>query len=338
MKLFFRFCSRRAGIKVAALLFGVAFLATASRPAAAAPISQPAYVARVHQLRLAVDALGTARPDRTTREALVAAAQRLYVVRLTGDRTMNTGFPKIATGLGGGPAAFVNSRNQINALDTALRSSPVRGPSAAENSQLQSILAGPDFHPQVSPIDRFKEWLGNQINRFLASLGRQLNGHHATFSLLGVVALALIVVLAILIGRSTLSRVVTETAAPLDIVKGLTASQAFVRADQLAAAGDYLSALRTLFAATLLRLAELDYLELRVGMTNREYLELLRRGAPAADPAAKTLPPQLVKMFERLTYEFERACYGGYPVDATTYAQAQVMAGAVIVSPQDRAA
>jgi hypothetical protein len=146
------------------------------------------------------------------------------------------------------------------------------------------------------------------------------------------------VVLAILIGRSTLGRVTTETAAPLDIVKGLTASQAFARAEQLAAAGDYLIALRTLFAATLLRLAELDYLELQVGMTNREYLRLLGRRRAAGDPSRKTLPTQLVKMFERLTNEFERAWYGGYPVDSATYAQAEHMAGAITGSSQDRVA
>jgi hypothetical protein len=250
---------------------------------------------------------------------------------------MNTGFRAIAAGLNMGLVGFARTRQVIDGLDNTLRATPVRGPSPGENQKLQSILAGPGFHPQVSPIDQFKDWLAGQINRFLGSLQRQAGGHPRSTGFVGLLALAIIVVLAILIGRATLSRVATETAAPLDSVKGLTASQALSRADELAATGDYLAALRTLFAATLLRLSELDYLELRVGMTNREYLRQLMPG-PGAGTELKSLPTQRVERFERLMNQFEVAWYGGHPVEPATYRLCQALAGAVTGAGEERAA
>ena len=237
------------------------------------------------------------------------------------------------------PPGVVAAKHALYAVDHLHNGTSVRAPSHREIQQLRHILAGPDFHPQVSPLDRLQQWVAAELNHFLNGLASQLHGHPASFGFVGLVALALVAALTFFLGRDILKRVGSETSAPLDIVKGLTAAEAFALADRLAASGDNLQGLRALFAASLLQLGEQGFLVLRPGVTNHEYVRQLKDAAPSdTSIGVRRMPAPAIELFERLTALFERAWYGRHLVDPEGYRQAAAVARQLADSIRERAA
>ena len=131
--------------------------------------------------------------------------------------------------------------------------------------------------------------------------------------------LALVAGLALLLVRGALARVVVSAETPDPSAEPSTAVAAAGRASGLASAGDYRTALRYLVLQTLLLLQEAGQVELRPGLTNREYLRALQSAARA--PTAGSEPLRL------LVDEFDRVWYGHLPLDAAGYARCEALAG-----------
>jgi hypothetical protein len=80
----------------------------------------------------------------------------------------------------------------------------------------------------------------------------------------------------------------------------LTSVEALNRAQQFANAGDYRTAVRQLYLATLLWLDEHGRLRYDHALTNREYLQ-----AAASEPALVSSLRPVVETFDRIWYGFE---------------------------------
>jgi hypothetical protein len=102
------------------------------------------------------------------------------------------------------------------------------------------------------------------------------------------------------------------------------------RADQVAEAGDYRSALRYLVLATLLYLQERGALDLRPGLTNHDYLSLLRNRASEVGQSW-TLDQSAL---QELVQAFDRTWYGHQPFDEADLARCQELVGRVLKRPQ----
>lgn len=244
----------------------------------------------------------------------------------------------IVADLGAEPGYGGNARRIPDGIGSIPPPASVRAPDKREKDKLKTILASPQFHPQVSALDRVQQWAGSVIDRFLRSLNARMVKHPAPFALLGFVALAAVVLLAFMMGTRVLGRITPEAIAPLDAVKGLSAAQAFSQAVQLSDRGEYREALRTLFGATLLRLRELGWLELQVGLTNHEYVRRLQHIEASSSSGLAPISPERVDAFQSLVDEFERAWYGGSPVDAAGYRVAERMSRTVTAQDGRRVA
>jgi hypothetical protein len=89
----------------------------------------------------------------------------------------------------------------------------------------------------------------------------------------------------------------------------LTADTAFKKAQGLADAGDYRTAVRYLYLSSLLMLDERGLLRYDRSQTNREYLRSVAH------------LPQLAALLREVIEVFDRVWYGYYPLDEITYAE-----------------
>jgi hypothetical protein len=135
---------------------------------------------------------------------------------------------------------------------------------------------------------------------------------------------------AILLARGGLTRVVVDVSRRAASDPPVHSTAAAERASHLAEAGDYRMALRFLVLQTLLGLQEAGVMELRPGLTNREYLEALRRTADWCAPGREPL--------ETLVDEFDRVWYGHFPIDAERYRGCEQLAGEALLRASGRQA
>ena len=203
---------------------------------------------------------------------------------------------------------------------------------ASQRAALNAILAQRAYQgsTQASPVDRFREWLYNQLDKFLASLVR-----FGSRSRWIVWSLRVLLVLGICIGLVwaivRIERVSRIKLVP-DVVPSPDAPSArewqlwLADARAMAAKGQWRDAIHFVYWAAIARL------ESNVGSrrpwpadrarTPREYLRLM----PGADPRTPTLTA--------LTRSFERTWYGGRAAGSGDFEAALELAGSLGVKAE----
>ncbi len=194
------------------------------------------------------------------------------------------------------------------------RTSP--SPPAGADDRLRAVLARPEF--QYQDESQFQQSLGEFFANLFDRIVRVL--------LTPAVQYVIIVIGGLLLGGVLLyvlqgmgGAAVTGTALrDLDAVadEDLNAAQAWQRATDLAAGGDYRTAVRYLYLSSLRFLEEAGRLRYDRALTNREYVRQVEGQPDLAEPV------------RAVVNTFDRTWYGFIPVDAQAYEQfiAQVQA------------
>lgn len=224
--------------------------------------------------------------------------------------------PEIITDLRSTPPDFQDAAVRLKALHDALGNPATTTDPALANQQLHDVMAMHRYdslHRPPSILDRFLQWVTDRINDIL----RFLFGRHGSggagglpvpdifFYALGAIVLAVIVFFILRAARGhvrdgNISIGADGPHAPADY---------FAEADRLAAAADYVGAIRALCAGVAATLA---------GERTWEGSPLTVREIFSRAPDPAHLRPLLLP--------FEAAIYGGREVDAQTYQRAAQVA------------
>jgi hypothetical protein len=193
-------------------------------------------------------------------------------------------------------------KNMIARLQ-ALRDAVERPPDAriADRSKLREILENPPFKTQViaNPLQPLWDMITSLINRIL---GGTLSNALTYRDVLVILALLFVVAVIIYFLRDLRRNWAPEaqvagsasSETPLNSISAV--ANAYRHADQ----GDYRSAIRLLYLATLLWMDERSILRYDRTLTNREYLRAVKDEPAISD----TLKP-IVETFDRTWYGFE---------------------------------
>lgn len=189
---------------------------------------------------------------------------------------------------------------RLTALREALAQAPVTL-NPADLQTLHNILNAPPF--AVSGGNSFLQSLINAVieflDRLLTNTAKGVFDYRDLFVVAGIV---LVIVVVFFLIRALRHNLVTEEvflpATPQDQVR--SPGEAFTNAQQFANAGDYRSAVRQLYLATLLILDQRGKLKYDPTLTNREYLR-----QTASDPRANAALIPIVETFDRTWYGFE---------------------------------
>jgi hypothetical protein len=208
------------------------------------------------------------------------------------------------------PADYEDAKARLIALLAALDTPANTSDPALAQQRLHDVLAMPRYdglHRPPSLFDRFSQWVRDRINQLLRLLfggfGAQAPGWF--FYVTGAVVLAAV---AFIVFRSARGRFTEDLKASRPVGPRAPADY-FAEADQLAAKGDRVGAIRNLCAGVAAALSGERTWE-GSPLTVREMF----RGAP--DPAR----------LQPLLFPFEAAIYGGRGVDAATYERANLVA------------
>jgi hypothetical protein len=285
-------------------------LLTLARPAQAA--SAPdlrAYRVQVHALRLQLDATVETSSSQTARKDVEARLEALSRVRLPDGHVIATNLPALAATLRTDPTFSIASvARSLDALDDALGSTATAPADRARLAALDSVLRDSRFHPSENLVQRFFDWLGGQIDRFLGWISDLLQslipGSPSASLPTYVFALVFLIVVAgaaLLIARAAIRRATSEAPALDEYDEPRTSVAARDRLDRSLAGGDYRLALRYLLLSTLLELQERGVLRLRPGLTNREYLRDLERDLARNQAVARPMA-EFIEVFDRTWY------------------------------------
>lgn len=191
---------------------------------------------------------------------------------------------------------------------------PTYDPDSAQAARqlLDEILSRPGYQwtdAQPGPLARLWE-------QFLNFLFRQLSGLSAPGSpiltygltLLGIIALLIVLAYA---ARSLLGNFTTtiDPQTEASDTPDLTASAAARQAETLSQGGDYRTAVRYLYLASLLTLDERGILRYDRTRTNREYLRTVDN------------QPELAARLRQVVEVFDQVWYGYQPLDEAAYAR-----------------
>lgn len=203
---------------------------------------------------------------------------------------------------------------------------------ASQRAALNAILAQRAYQgsTETSPLDRFREWLYNQLDKFLASLVR-----FGSRSRWIVWSLRVLLVLGICVGlvwaivrieRGSRIKLVPDVVPSPDAPSAREWQLWLADARAMAAKGQWRDAIHFVYWAAIARL------ESNVGSrrpwpadrarTPREYLRLM----PGADPRTPTLTA--------LTRSFERTWYGGRAAESGDFEAALELAGSLGVKAE----
>ena len=214
--------------------------------------------------------------------------------------------PEIMADLRRQPPNLADANRRLTALESAL-GAPADTPDAARAAEeLHRILALPRYNPmRASPslLDQVLAWLLQRLFDFLAGLGLG-RGSQAVIKGLLLACAAAVIVIGALVLRDAQIRRRQRVAAAAQSARAVAADR-FAQADRLAAAGDYIGALRALAGGVSAALGGEGAWEVSP-LTVRE----LFSGAAHPD----TLRPLLLP--------FEAAVYGHRPLDAAAYRRA----------------
>lgn len=310
-----------------AVLLGLATsFGTAIASSADGPPDMAQYTASIHVIRGSLDALAS------TGSASAAEVERirrelgaLSLVRLPDGRSLLTDTPSVAQGLTSGDRASIRrAALDLERLDDALRRQPRTAADPARLRQLDAVLRDPRFHPQESLRQRLEDWVGGVLSRLLSQFVGQGGVSPLVGAVFALLFLALVAGVAFLAARGAMQRLVVEATSDEQAGEPTRSGTAEERAEHLRSAGDYRTALRYVFLATMLGLQERGALTLRPGVTNREYLATLRRDGRQ--------PAEVEDALRELVDAFERVWYGHLPLDAPGYARCEELAQKALAS------
>jgi len=216
--------------------------------------------------------------------------------------------PEILRDLRATPPALVDADQRLQALDGALQARIDTADPQNASRQLNSVLAMPRYTGLATGPGFIQQVLTN-ILRAIASFLRWLGvgNLHLNIPVWAWLAMALVVLVGLLIWvlRATVTRGSRESLLPGAIALTRPSADFFSDADHLAAAGNYLAAIRALAAGVAVKLSGERAWD-RSPLTVRELF------ARSKDP--ETLRP--------LLRSFEEASYANREPDRATYAQA----------------
>lgn len=311
-----------------ALLLLWAWLNAAGAHAAVPAPSIQLYTVRIHAIRVSIDTLArSASPSPAAVNAAELQLRHLDQVRLPDGTVMRTGNPVLANQLQTGRKPVVIAvAKELDALDKALQTHTSAPANPRQLSSLDTILASPRFHPRCRYLGCVQQWLGDRVAWALSWIGDRLGSAFAGSHLLVAATFVLLVAgLAALVVRGALARsVITVSQQDAGRASGLRRPTR-ASASEYAAVGDYRTALRHLFLATIIELQERGLLDPQPGLTNREYMLTLRSSLQDADVAVRTPLQELVDTFDR-------AWYGHVDLDASEYSHILQVADKVLAA------
>jgi hypothetical protein len=288
-------------------------------------VSAPAAAIDLDDYRAKLEAIDTSlsQPDPDINAALTGLAS-IELVTLDDGVSVSPDLSRIMAALDADPPDISGARAGIDAVVATLdlvEAGSATDPDAAE-SALDDVLARDEFQPEPAEDEsqslwqRFLGWVNDLITSFFEWLDGLLGGSSGEGSPLSI-ALALIGVLVIVGIVAFAVRSVRESMTPgvTRLAEGsaeehYTSAQARAEAERLFATGDYRSALRMLYLATLIRWEESGRLRFDRSLTNREVVARVTLHGDA------TLLEQLSPLVER----FDRVWYGGAPCTSSDYA------------------
>ena len=189
------------------------------------------------------------------------------------------------------------ARTQLMALRDAIQTHPPH-PSAADRAKLHELLRQPPFVGK-GPTP-FEQWLNGVLRTLFGGVADGILTARWLFIAVAVVIIAVVVFILIRNLHAASMRAATLPEATDHDVPA-TSSAALSRAQALAGNGDYRTAVRQLYLATLLMLDEQGKLRFDKSLTNRETLRAIAKaGAPALADALRPI----VELYDRVWYGF----------------------------------
>ena len=203
-------------------------------------------------------------------------------------------------------AATTEQLQNVAARLRSLQAALVIPPDAAKESdraKLRDILNQPPF--QTVGLDNPLNRLFNQIFEWLDQLfSNTARGVFSARDVIAIVGFIFVVGVLIFFLRTLVSNWVAESQLPASPPGvDLNSGTALAQAQQLANQGDYRTAIRQLYLATLLLLDERGMLRYDRTLTNREYLNAVKD------------EPKVVSTLEPIVDTFDRTWYGFESVD-----------------------
>lgn len=193
-----------------------------------------------------------------------------------------------------------NVRARLRALNAALDELP-RTANETDRAKLRDILNRPPFKTNAveNPLNQFLRQISEWLDNLLGNVATGVFNLRDVILLLGFILIAGILVYFV---RGLAINLAPEAQAPTEdsAETPLTATSAFAHAQQFANQGDYRSAVRQLYLATILQLDERGLLRYDRALTNREYLR-----AVAREPQVLAALQPVVETFDRTWYGFE---------------------------------
>lgn len=193
-----------------------------------------------------------------------------------------------------------NAITRLTALRDAM-AQPLASLNANDLATLQTILSRPPFTLSASDnwLENLLRALQDYLARLLSNSAQGIFDFRDIFVGLGVIAVVLV---ALYFLRNLRRNVVAQESLPPPLTEhdARTPAEAFDNAERFIAAGDYRSAVRQLYLATLLILDRRGRIKYDPALTNREYLKQAAR-----DPRAAAALQPIVETFDRIWYGFE---------------------------------
>ncbi|PZR97313.1 MAG: hypothetical protein DLM70_19600 [Chloroflexi bacterium] len=318
------------------LLYLVLLLAagfgTSSVAATATIPSLTVYIHQFHSVRMALDRAELSRPNGDARkQAALKELRSLRQVRFPNGRVLVVNTPQLSAEISSRNATEIRAElSRIDRLDNDLRSAKLSVLSRRHSQDLERTLRDSRFHLSQSPFERLRDWLFEQALLLVSSLHVAV-GVSPLVQLLFVLGfLGGVAGVAVLVARGALSTMVAHATREEAKNEPVTASDARAQTHSAVAAGDYRNALRHLFLGTLLELQDRDALRLAPGLTNREYVTLLREQASREDRPGP---------LSRLVDEFDAVWYGHRDLTREQYEVSAALASETLShAPTRRAA
>lgn len=281
------------------LLFGLVLLVTPNNLRAQAPTSLDEY-RRVIAESLAFAQQAIALPASERAPLLNRAAETLSAVQNV--QTPSGALVKIDNAeliaLVRDPQETENAIPRLTALQAAM-SPPLAPINPNDLRLLETILNNP-------PFVRAQNWYDGIIAAILEFLDRiftnTTQGIFDARDLFVIFAILLVIGIVVYFALNLRRNLVAEEALPPPLTQddARTPAEAFDNAERLSNAGDYRSAVRQLYLATLLLLDERGRIKYDPTLTNREYLH-----QAAKDTRTHAALQPIVETFDRTWYGFE---------------------------------
>ena len=308
---------RAWGVVLALLLASVlarapstqAGFSAATQPPTGNPISLEEYQSRIAQALAAIEQAAD-----VTEAERVQAGQALLAdigaVQLPSGETV-----EIAPLLSG-QESLEDAIQRLRVVQSQLAAAG-RDDAAHRLALLRTILARPEFTPQLSLWERIQQWLGDLLQKLFPNLGEITSpvpgrvGEVLVWLLAGAGGLLIVFLLSYWLAgllRSFVADAEARRRAESGETEPLTTHSARQQATDLALAGNYRQAVRLLYLSLLLQMEERGFLRYDRSLTNRE---VVAQVTPAAPAVGAGLQP--------VVQTFDAVWYGLREPDSETY-------------------